>query len=234
MSDLQSRVETAIKTAYKDMDVNGMYPSDWACLGCGAKLNADGGHPAELYAGTFNGLCYSCTAKPRYLERVHLLDGAYEWNYAPHCPSWRRDREREIGFPDCAECQGFGVAGFRSHHRRSSCKSCWDRYIKHPERVSFWQRMRETRRAADVRYNRLLQEHAGCKKRTSQVKRVAAVKALLNTPEGAAFDEALRARLFGECERIDKLLTRRRKRVNATATPAELTHALISLTGGST
>lgn len=30
------------------------------CNRCGKPLNKDGGHPAELYAGTYTGLCYGC------------------------------------------------------------------------------------------------------------------------------------------------------------------------------
>ena len=40
---------------------DGMYPQH-ECSGCGKLLNADGGHPAELYAGTYTGLCYECEA----------------------------------------------------------------------------------------------------------------------------------------------------------------------------
>jgi hypothetical protein len=69
-------------------------------------LDADGGHPAERYAGTHNGLCYPCTATGPYMVEVAELDGCRRLSYPPSCPSLRRDRETELAYPDCEQCLG--------------------------------------------------------------------------------------------------------------------------------
>lgn len=103
------------------------------CAVCGTPLNADGDHPAELYAGTFTGLCYGCERMPR-VEIERWPDGAVEWSYPPACPSFRRDREKHIAYPDCPECKGDGftwkptAAGFSQY--RSYCAPCLERWSK--------------------------------------------------------------------------------------------------------
>jgi len=119
----------------------GMYPENWVCLRCGKQLNADGGHPAETYAGTFNGLCYACTAEGGYVEKIHELDGCRYWSYPPHCPSWRRDREHFYAYEDCAVCGGKGytketyVSGGRI---KEHCADCSRRFHDHPVRRHHW------------------------------------------------------------------------------------------------
>lgn len=86
----------------------GMLPDGIPCKACGKPLNADGGHPAELYAGTYNGLCYACTKAGPYAVDV-FPDGTVQLSYPPHCPSWRRDREKFYAHPDCEDCAGAGM-----------------------------------------------------------------------------------------------------------------------------
>ena len=126
------RISVLTERAFEHMDrKTGMFPEDWTCLRCNVKLNADGGHPAELYAGTFNGLCYRCTGEAGFVIET-LDDGCQVWSYPPHCPSWRRDRERFLGFPDCGECNGTGQAGRGRSFGGSSfplhCRECMDRH----------------------------------------------------------------------------------------------------------
>lgn len=114
---------------------DGMLPSA-PCKGCGKPLNADGGHPAEVYLGTYTGLCYACQNGGAYLER-ELPSGATLWNFPPHCPAWRRDREHFIGFADCPACVGRGrIMISRSNSQGGSypinCKTCSDQHYKHP------------------------------------------------------------------------------------------------------
>ena len=92
---------------------DGMLPAGTTCLNCGKVLNADGGHPAELYLGTYNGLCYPCTSAPAFLVQ-ECEDGSQEWSHPPHCPSWRRNREIRYGYEGCETCGGKGsVRQFR-------------------------------------------------------------------------------------------------------------------------
>ena len=89
------------------MDSYGMLPQH-GCKQCGKALNADGGHPAELYAGTYTGLCYQCERSGVRLVYTARLDGCQSWEFPPHCASWRRDRERFLAYPECEICSGKG------------------------------------------------------------------------------------------------------------------------------
>lgn len=121
------------------MDRHGMLPDWFFCTGCGKQLNADGNHPAELYAGTFNGLCYGCTSRGAYVAKTCALDGALLVSWPPHCPSWRRDRETFIAYPDCTACGGLGVSGRGSSTGGGTyplhCGLCSARHDAHPVRV---------------------------------------------------------------------------------------------------
>ena len=114
---------------------DGMLPSH-PCKGCGKPLDADGGHPAEVYLGTYTGLCYTCQNGKAYPERT-LSSGAVSWNFPPHCPSWRRSREHFIGFADCPHCSGKGriMISRRDSQGGSypeNCRACSERHYKHP------------------------------------------------------------------------------------------------------
>lgn len=130
------------------MDAQGFYPYGLQCQDCGALLGGRRAEsvpgfpsydrPAELYAGTFTGLCYACEkGGPRLLRRD--WDGALHISYPPHCPAWRRDREVEIAYADCPECKGSG----RHYVSRADseggsyyryCRTCLDRYCAEPHR----------------------------------------------------------------------------------------------------
>lgn len=134
-----STVEQLVQETFAGMDpVTGMFPQH-DCYQCRTPLNADGGHPAELYAGTYTGLCYRCQNGPVYVEAYYPFDGAIVLNYAPHCPSWRRDRELYTAYPDCQECRGRGMlwvsrAMSMGGSYRSFCNTCSNRFHFHPTR----------------------------------------------------------------------------------------------------
>lgn len=156
-------VEAALKRAYKDMDRDGMYPADWTCRSCGKVLNAGGQYPAELYAGTYNGLCYSCTSGTSYVEAVYEMDGAQRWSHPPTTPSWRRDREDSTGYPDCEKCKGTGTAGMRytsqwGSRYRERCQDCTQRF--YANRQHWTELDRRMREAAENRYQRAVKAYA--------------------------------------------------------------------------
>ncbi len=109
------------------------------CKRCGRPLNADGGHPAELYAGTYTGLCYACEREGPRVVKAYGADGAQRISYPPSCPSWRRDREEYIAYPDCRECKGTGRIYVDRPWRSGggyykSCDRCLGRFSGHPGR----------------------------------------------------------------------------------------------------
>ena len=100
------------------------------CKGCGKLLNQDGGHPAELYAGTYTGLCYDCERKEAYV--IHeFYDGCKLVSHPPSCPGHSRNRQGYCWYPECKQCT-MGVvweshpdiAGMGGGYGRSSCPSC--------------------------------------------------------------------------------------------------------------
>jgi len=114
---------------------DGMYPQH-PCKGCGKPLNADGGHPAELYAGTYTALCYGCERKAPFVVR-EFLDGGATVSHPPSCPSWRRDREEFYWYPDCTVCRMGAVwvsrslsegGGYNTH-----CDTCSKRHYAYVE-----------------------------------------------------------------------------------------------------
>ena len=117
-------------------DEDGFLPPT-ECYRCATPLQGQySGHPAERYAGTFNGLCDRCThAEP--IKIGEYDNGAELWEYAPHCPSWRRDRESFIAFSDCLVCEGRGFTRVsRSDSQggsyREHCRECSKR-LRHAE-----------------------------------------------------------------------------------------------------
>jgi hypothetical protein len=113
---------------------DGMYPPH-PCKKCGKMLNADGGHPAELYAGcsSYTGLCDKCARGPAYVEYVDPLDGAITWNCPP---SQYGDRERRtyIAYANCEDCKGTGRTRFHGRYESfdTYCKRCLDQQCAHP------------------------------------------------------------------------------------------------------
>jgi hypothetical protein len=84
-------------------DAQGMYPQH-PCCECGKPLNADGGHPAELYAGTYTGLCYACERKGPSVVSVYE-DGGKLVSHPPSCPSHSRYRDEYFWYEDCRVCR---------------------------------------------------------------------------------------------------------------------------------
>jgi len=131
--DLGGAVE-AWKKAAESMDENGMLPPH-NCHRCGKPLNADGNRPAELYLGTYTGLCTACmNASPYEVKR--LISGAKLMSHPPHLPSWRRSREEFIWFEDCPDKCIKGVVpgtwgGWSNYPKQ--CPTCLARHENHPE-----------------------------------------------------------------------------------------------------
>lgn len=120
--------DNASSTAPK-RDWDGFIPGPVHCRRCRALLHGQGsGYPAETYLGTYNGLCYPCTGRPPEVVG-HYSDGAVLVDHPPHCPSWRRSRERFFAWADCQTCQGLGVKWKYGQHGRypTQCADCRDR-----------------------------------------------------------------------------------------------------------
>jgi hypothetical protein len=161
------------------MDEHGFHPYGLQCTECGALLGGRRAEslpgfpsydrPAELYAGTFTGLCYACEkGGPRLLRRD--WDGALHISYPPHCPAWRRDREVQIAYADCPECKGTGRhyvsrADAQGGSYYQFCRPCLDRYCAEPHRQE-WAAWRIAVKLADYEkpYQRALYKLLGVKK----------------------------------------------------------------------
>lgn len=228
---MTNAIETALKRAFKDMDPHtGMFPEDWTCLRCGKVLNADGGHPAELYAGTFTGLCYPCTSAGPFVVSIAELDGAQKVSWPPHCPAWRRDRETFYGYPDCETCKGFGVAGARRGYQapRLRCEACSNRYWHHPRRA--WASARDSliHKAAEARYQRLMDQAALAAlgtKRASR-KRISEAIAALPVDEVAAIRTAVLAK-FDPLRKRHSAITERIYAASPPPPPTPKQHQLV-------
>lgn len=152
-------MKDALREVFRDMDpATGLFPAGWQCLGCGKTLNADGGHPAELYAGTYTGLCYGCERKPSYIQGTYTLDGALLLSYPPHAPSWRRARESFTAYVDCGTCEGRGRLMKRGQWEQYpvQCQMCFERFYGQPLRRWASQRESRIRRAAQNVYEAVL------------------------------------------------------------------------------
>jgi hypothetical protein len=160
------------------MDRDGMFPPG-PCRSCGKPLNADGNHPAELYAGTFTGLCYGCERAAPYVQR-RWADGAQLVSHPPSCPSWRRDRETFVGYPDCPTCAGTGVeqtTWTSGGPVRHYCRACIARFSAWEVRARREDRTTWLRERADVVFERKLRAALGLPARTSR-KRLRAAAAM--------------------------------------------------------
>jgi hypothetical protein len=197
---------------YAVMDRHGMLPDDWACVRCAKPLNADGNHPAEQYAGTFNGLCYGCTGAGPYVVRTATLDGAREVSWPPHSPSWRRDREKHFAYEGCPVCDGLGIVpGTRSWGTSGgeSCKSCYRRFYGHPVRTAASRWLELSMRSCEAVFQRAVDAAAGVPKRCSQKQRKVLREAFIVVPgtdDKSPEFEALRAVYKPGYERIRALI----------------------------
>jgi hypothetical protein len=195
------------------MDSHGEFTVPIDCLGCGKRLNADGNHPAEIYAGTFNGLCYGCTKAGPYVKQVAALDGCRKVSWPPHCPSWRRDREEFYAYPGCGTCQGLGVGGRGTSVGAISypiqCKPCLGRYCAHPLRQMDQRYRTLLRERAEGAWRRELHRLAGVPGRCSQKRARELVEAYLDAVTKAD-TTALQAPIL---ERYARLVVRHEARV---------------------
>jgi hypothetical protein len=179
------------------MDDSGMFTAELNCLRCGKVLNADGNHPAEVYAGTCTGLCYGCTKEGTYVTEVAVLDGALRVSWPPHLPSWRRDRESYYAYAGCETCGGQGVEQNTSDGRiaRSSgcwgvqCRACLDRYVNHPARALDQDYRAMLYRSAQAAAQRLMLRSAGLPARCSAKRQQAAWTALSLADRDAIRDQ---------------------------------------------
>ena len=135
MATIAESYGAALKTA--GMDRHGMLPADIRCKQCGAEMNPNGHRPAELYAGTFTGLCYRCERGGAYV--VEELDtGVALVSHPPHCPSWRRDRETFYWYTDCQnpKCRKGKITISRPYPQGGpypkQCDECGRRHWDHP------------------------------------------------------------------------------------------------------
>lgn len=185
---------------YSEMDDRGMLPAAGVCPRCGKPLDADGGHPAERYAGTYNGLCYPCTANGLYVVEAAGLDRCRRMSCPPSCPSWRRDRETELAYPGCEQCPGAGGYTWAQSGRgrtRTSCEACRSRYYAHPLRQAADRWLRLTRTASEAAFQAALDRAAGVPRRCAKKRRAELVAAL-----DAGQRETLREACLAGHERI--------------------------------
>lgn len=114
-----------------NMPWDGFLQEGSKCEQCGKILNEDGQYPAELYAGTYCGLCDQCMCQGIYQVKGNS-DGSKLMSHPPHCPSWRRDREEYIWFEDCDLCNKGAVKIDRSFAYGGTynvqCKKCSERH----------------------------------------------------------------------------------------------------------
>lgn len=137
-----------------EFDDRGFYPQH-DCKRCGKPLHgADSGYPAELYAGTYTGLCYPCTAEKPYLVHVSLLDGAMTYNHPPSNSAYRRNRENYVYYDGCS-CNLGAVrkSGRYGDYYTLQCEDCSRIYYTEPWRVWYNNIVRKMWRAAENTYN---------------------------------------------------------------------------------
>ena len=190
------------------MSWDGMYHQH-NCKQCGKPLNADGGHPAELYAGTYTGLCYHCQNEGPYVVKAYC-DGAQRISCPPHCPSWRRDREEYTAYPDCPDCHGTGRhyvsrADGKGGSYYRHCECCFERFYAHPGRKWTSERSRAIYNAALTVWGGMLKE-AGLLnvKRNQEVDLSDAYKARLQ-----AMRQEIQGRMNALQQRLDAATERR-------------------------
>lgn len=186
---------------YAIMDRHGMLPDGpdgFGCVRCAKPLNMDGNHLAELYAGTFNGLCYGCTSAPPYVARIAVLDGAREVSWPPNCPSYRRDRQKHLAYEGCGNCAGMGLTLVNGHTSRSMnnaghyCEPCMTRYTAHPVRKAADKWLTQCMRSCDAVFQLAVDQAAGVPRKCTKKRRAELREAFAGpdrdhkTPEFAA------------------------------------------------
>ncbi len=68
---------------FEGMDRNGFLTGPLNCNQCGKELSGENGpRPAETYAGTYTGLCYSCEKGGALIVKKHF-EGAVTYSYKP-------------------------------------------------------------------------------------------------------------------------------------------------------
>lgn len=199
MARTTEAIERAIQGAFAGMDSRGFFPAQ-PCKKCGAALQgADSGRPAELYAGTYTGLCYPCMNGSAFLLETDVVTGVQTWSHPPHCPAWRRDRETFLWFPDCSntKCEHGHVYVSRSDGAGGSyyvqCEPCGKRHWEHPVKVAEEEcrkRLSAAHTAWALRMNAefiLRMERAGLPRKRGE-----------GTPEQDAAADKLRETIFAE------------------------------------
>jgi len=198
------------------LDEHGHVKDSPACLVCERPLNADGNHPAETYGGTYNGLCHGCTGKPAILMAIAVLDGCWITSHPPRCPSWRRDRERHYGYPDCPRCKGWG----RTYTDR--CPGCSDRYFSHPLRVADMEYAMKLEHAIQRAARTQLLRALGVPKRASRKVQDAALEGLTEEIRDQVRQEMLPRVLALRTQRARRIA---RQQLTAVFMPAQFTGA---------
>lgn len=117
------------------MDSNGFIVGDIFCTRCGKKLGTV--NPAENYAGTYTGLCYTCEGSPPRVEARYPLDNSALVSHPPSLPSWRREREKFYWFEDCQSCRMGSVNGSSNNGYtiKLQCTNCGPRYWNNTTRA---------------------------------------------------------------------------------------------------
>lgn len=177
MTDQKAGIDVTNIFRAAGMDARGFLPPQ-PCRNCGVALQGEGsGRPAELYAGTFTTLCYTCERLPAIHVATYSC-GAKLWSHPPHCPSWRRDREEFRGYEGCQVCRGFGSVMVPRHNAQGgsypeNCQACWDRWIKHPPRLAAHEAERTLQEAARDLRVKLSDDYDRDRKKAAKKQKVA-------------------------------------------------------------
>lgn len=121
---------------------NGFLPPH-NCRNCNQPLSGENGpRPAELYAGSYTGLCYKCQQLDKAIVHTSTLDGALRVTYRAENYSGLGSRVSYVAYPDCPVCNGDGrIKGAYSSsaccYRYSRCQECWARFSAEPHRRAF-------------------------------------------------------------------------------------------------
>jgi hypothetical protein len=161
------------------------------CKVCGTALQGQGsGRPAELYAGTYTGLCYTCERSAEF-KLSDNADGSETWSFPPACPSWRRTRETYTCFPGhgCAHgSRWVSRADAQGGSYRVSCETCMSLLCW---RDSLKVARQARREAAEAYFAKLHNEAEKCRKQQKLSPSVASEN-MLTSDVGIRYRRALR------------------------------------------